>query len=131
MNSLSKDHYAQRTEQNFQERGIKFFPTRLQRENAMIINVTIGYTLPTSLRTANAVIIINVTIRYVLPTRLQRENAMIIINVTFRYVLPTRLQRANAVIIIKCNRQVYSTHEVTKRKCNDYYYTKRKCSDYY
>ena len=42
-------------------------------------------------------------------------------NVTFRYVLLTRLQRANAVIIIKCNRQVYSTHEVTKGKCNDYY----------
>ena len=99
-----------------------FFPTRLQRENAMIIiNVTIRYTLPTRLQRANAVIIFNVTIRYVLPTRLQRENAMIIINVTFRYVLPTRLQRANAVIIIKCNRQVYSTHEVTKRKCNDYY----------
>ena len=98
-----------------------FFPTRLQRENAMIIiNVTIRYTLPTSLRTANAVIIINVTIRYVLLTRLQRENA-IIINVTFGYVVPTRLQRANAVIIIKCNRQVYSTHEVTKRKCSDYY----------
>ena len=78
-----------------------FFPTRLQRENAMIIiNVTIRYTLPTSLRTANAVIIINVTIRY---------------------VLPTRLQRANAVIIIKCNRQVYSTHEVTESKCNDSY----------
>ena len=97
-----------------------FIPTRLQRENAMIIiNVTIRYTLPTRLRTANAVIIFNVTIRYVLPTRLQRENSMIIINVTFRYVLPTRLQRANAVIIIKCNRQVYSTHEVTKRKCND------------
>ena len=93
-----------------------FFPTKLQRETAMIIRY-----LPTSLRTGNAVIIINVTIRYVLPTRLQRENAMIIINVTFRYVLPTRLQRANAVIIIKCNRQVYSTHEVTKRKCNDYY----------
>ena len=55
------------------------------------------------------------------PTRLQRENAMIIINVTFRYVLPTRLQRANAVIIIKCNRQVYSTHEVTESKCTDYY----------
>ena len=93
-----------------------FFPTRLQRENAMvIINVTIRYTLPTKLRTANAVIIIvNVTIRYVLPTKLQRESAMIIINVTFRYVLPTRLQRANAVIIIKCNRQVYSTHEVTE-----------------
>ena len=91
-----------------------FFPTRLQRENAMI-NVTIRYTLPTKLRTANAVIIIvNVTIRYVLPTKLQRESAMIIINVTFRYVLPTRLQRANAVIIIKCNRQVYSTHEVTE-----------------
>ena len=53
------------------------------------------------------------------PTRLQRENEMIIINVTIRYVLPTRLQRANAVIIIKCNRQVYSTHEVTE--CNDYY----------
>ena len=98
-----------------------FFPTRLQRENAMIIiNATIRYTLPTSLRTANAVIIINVTIRYVLSTRLQRENAMIIINVTFRYVLPTRLQRANAVII-KSNRQVYSTHKVSKRKCNDYY----------
>ena len=92
-----------------------FFPTRLQRENAMIIiNVTIRYTLPTRLRTANAVIIINVTIRYVLPTKLQRESAMIIINVTFRCVLPTRLQRANAVIINKCNRQVYSTHEVTE-----------------
>ena len=93
-----------------------FFPTRLQRENAamIIINVTIRYTLPTKLRTANAVIIIvNVTIRYVPPTKLQRESAMIIINVTFRYVLPTRLQRANAVIINKCNRQVYSTHEVT------------------
>ena len=76
-----------------------FFPTRLQRENEMIIiNVTIRYTLPTSLRTANAAIIINVTIRY---------------------VLPTRLQRANAVIIIKCNCQVYSTHEITE--CNDYY----------
>ena len=61
-----------------------FFPTRLQRENAMInfINVTIRYTLPMSLRTANAVIIINVTIRYVLPTKLQRESAMIIINNT-------------------------------------------------
>ena len=93
VNSLPKDHYAQRTGQNFQKRGINFFPTRLQRENAMIIiNATIRYTLPTSLRTANAVIIINVTIRYVLPTRLQRENGMIIINVTFRYVLPTRLQ---------------------------------------
>ena len=79
-----------------------FFPTRLQRENAMIIiNVTIRYTLPTKLRTANAVIIIvNVTIRYFLPTKLQSKSAMIIINVTFRYVLPTRLQRANAVIII-------------------------------
>ena len=78
-----------------------FFPTRLQRENAMIIiNVTIRYTLPTSLWTANAVIIINVAIGY---------------------ILPTRLQRANAVIVMKCNRQVYSTHEVTKRKCNDYY----------
>ena len=54
--------------------GINFFPTRLQRENAMII--------------------INVTFRYVLPTRLQRANAVIIINVTIRYVLPTRLQRA-------------------------------------
>ena len=139
MNSLPKDHYAQRTGQNFQERGINFFPTRLQRENAMIIiNVTIRYTLPTKLRTANAVIIIvNVTIRYVLPTKLQRESAMININVTFRYVLPTRLQRANAVIIInetfryvlptrlqranavniiKCNRQVYSTHEVTENQ---------------
>ena len=81
VNSLPKDHYAQRTGQNFQERGINFFPTRLQRENAMII--------------------INVTIRYVLPTKLQRESTMIIINVSFRYVLPTRLQRANAVIIIK------------------------------
>ena len=122
VNSLPKDHYAQRTGQNFQERGTMFFSTRLQRENAMIIiNVTIRYTLPTSLRTANAVTIINVTIRYVLHTRLQRENAVIIINVTFRYVLPSRLLRANAVIIIKCNRQVYSTHEVTKRKCNDYY----------
>ena len=59
-------------------------------------------------------LLLNVTVRYILPTRLQRENAMIIINVTFRYVLPTRLQRANAVIIIKCNRQVYSTHEVTE-----------------
>ena len=50
------------------------FPTRLQRENAMItINVTIRYTLPTGLRTANAVIIINVAIGYILPTRLQRE----------------------------------------------------------
>ena len=118
VNSLPKDHYAQRKGQNFQF----FFPTRLQRENAIIvINVTIRYTLPTSLRTANAVIIINITIRNVLPTRLQRESAMIIINVTFRYVLPTRLQRANAVIIIKCNRQVCSTHEVTKRKCNYYY----------
>ena len=82
------------------------------------INVTITYTLPTRLRTANAVIMINVTIRYVLPTKLQRESAMIIINVTFRYVLPMRLQRANAVInnlvINKCNRQVYSTHEVTE-----------------
>ena len=77
--------------------------------------------LPTRLRRANAVIIINVTVRYVLPTRLQRKSAMIIINVTFRYVLPTRLQRANAVIIIKCNRQVYSTHEVTESKCSDYY----------
>ena len=49
-----------------------FFPTRLQRENTMIIiDVTIRYTLPTRLRTANAVIIFNVTIRYVLPTRLQ------------------------------------------------------------
>ena len=44
---------------------------------------------------------------------------MIIINVTFRYVLPTRLQRAKAVIIIKCNRQVYSTHEVTESKRSD------------
>ena len=145
VNSLPKDHYAQRTGQNFQERGINFFPTRLQRENAMIIiNVTFRHVLPTRLRRANAVIIIiNVTIRYVLPTRLQRENAMIIINVTFRYVLPTRLQRANAVIIIKCNRQVYSTHEVTESKCSDYYYrcnhqvcsthevTKRKLNDYY
>ena len=108
----------------------------------IIINVTFRYVLPTRLQRVNAVIIIkcnrqvysthevteskcsdiiNVTIRYVLPTRLQRESAMIIINVTFRYVLPTRLQRANAVIIIKCNRQVYSTHEVTKGKCNDYY----------
>ena len=88
----------------------------------IIINVTFRYALPTRLQRRNAVIIIiNVTIRYVLPTKLQRENEMIIINVTFRYVLPTRLQRANAVIIIKCNRQVYSTHEVTKRKCNDYY----------
>ena len=74
VNSLPKDHYAERTGQNFQERGINFFPTRLQRENAMIIiNVTIRYTLPTSLRTANAVIIINVAIGYILPTRLQRE----------------------------------------------------------
>ena len=55
--SLPKDHYAQRTGQNFQERGINFFPTRLQRENVMFINVTIRYTLPTRLRTANAVII--------------------------------------------------------------------------
>ena len=39
----------------------------------MIINVTIRYTLPTSLRTANAVIIINVAIGYILPTRLERE----------------------------------------------------------
>ena len=72
VNSLPKDHYAQRTGQNFQERGINFFfPTRLQRENAMIIiHVTIRYTLPTSLRTANAVIIINVAIGYILPTRL-------------------------------------------------------------
>ena len=102
--------------------ALTFFATRLQRENAMIIiNVTNRYTLPTSLRTANVVIIINVTIRYVLRTRLQRENAMRIINVTFRYVLPTRLQRANAVIIMKCNRQVYSTHEVTESKCYDYY----------
>ena len=75
-----------------------FFPTRLQRENAMIIiNVTIRYTLPTRLRTANAVIIINVTIRYVLPTKLQRESAMI------------------------SNLQVCSTHEVTESKCSDYY----------
>ena len=108
----------------------------------IIINVTFRYVLPTRLQRANAVIIIkcnrqvysthevteskcsdiiNVTIRYVLPTRLQRESAMIIIYVTFRYVLPTRLQRANAVIIIKCNRQVYSTHEVTESKCSDYY----------
>ena len=78
-----------------------FFPTRLLRENAMIIiNVTIRYTLLTRLRTANVEIIINVTIRYVLPTRLQRENAMIIINVTFK---------------------VCSTHEVTESKCSDYY----------
>ena len=57
-----------------------FFPTRLQRENAMIIiNVTIGYTLPTSLRTANAVIIINVAIGYILPTRLQREIQLILL----------------------------------------------------
>ena len=55
------------------------------------------------------------------PTRLQRENAMIIINVTIRYTLSKSLRTANAVIIITCNRQVYSTHEVTKRKCNDYY----------
>ena len=66
-------------------------------------------------------IIINVTIRYTLPTSLRTANAVIIINVTIRYVLPTRLQRANAVTIIKCNRQVYSTHEVTESKCKDYY----------
>ena len=66
-------------------------------------------------------IIINVTITYTLPTSLWTANAVIIINVTIRYVLPTRLQRANAVIIIKCNRQVYSTHEVTESKCNDYH----------
>ena len=38
VNSLPKDHYAQRTGQNFKERGINFFfPTSLQRENSMII----------------------------------------------------------------------------------------------
>ena len=98
------------------------FPTRLQRENAMIVNVTIRYTLPTSLRTANTVIIINVTFRYVLPTRLQREDAMIIINVTFRYVLPTRLQRANAVIIINVTiRYVLPTRLQRACKCSKNY----------
>ena len=57
-----------------------FFPTRLQRENTMII--------------------INAATRYILPTRLQRETAMIIINVTVGYILPTRLQRENVMIII-------------------------------
>ena len=91
-------------------------PTKLRTANVVIIivNVTIRYVLPTKLQRESAMIIINVTFRYVLPTRLQRANAVIIINVTFRYVLPTRLQRANAVIIIKCNRQVYSTLEVTE-----------------
>ena len=46
--------------------ALNFFPTRLQRENTMII--------------------INVATRYILPTRLQREIAMIIINVTTRYI---------------------------------------------
>ena len=60
----------------------------------LLLNVTVRYILPTRLQRENAmiieVIIINVTFRYVLPTRLQRANA----------VIPTRLQRANAVIII-------------------------------
>ena len=46
--------------------ALNFFPTRLQRENTMII--------------------INAATRYILPTRLQRETAMIIINVTTRYI---------------------------------------------
>ena len=46
--------------------ALNFFPTRLQRENTMII--------------------INVATRYILPTRLQREIVMIIINVTTRYI---------------------------------------------
>ena len=98
----------------------------------IIIYVTFRYVLPTSLQRANAVIIINCN-RQVYSTHEVTKRkckdyyyrnlqvCSIIINVTFRYVLPTRLQRANAVIIIKCNRQVYSTHEVTKGKCNDYY----------
>ena len=93
-----------------------FFPTR---ENAMIIiNVTIRYTLPKSLRTVNAVIIINVTIRYVLPTRLQRENAMIIINVTFRYVLPTRLLLAaprGHILSIYCLNMDFGWHAFSKK----------------
>ena len=40
-----------------------FFPTRLQRENAMIIiNVTFRYVLPLRLRRANAVIIYFISI---------------------------------------------------------------------
>ena len=66
---MAKDHYAQRTGQNLQERGINFFFPRGYKEKMQLL--LLMYTLPASLRTANAVIIINVTIRYVLPTRLQ------------------------------------------------------------